>query len=399
MTKVGLFVESFSAGGLRTFIKNFIISSNSKTKITFICNYELKKNKDFNKIFSKRGNVKVIYYKILSIERISKKRNKILKLFYGIIFPLIFLNQILKLNKIFKKINMDNLMVVNGGYPGSELCNAACISYNNLNPKNKIFINFHNFVLRKNKDLLLNFYHNLVDLYLSKLPINFISVSKICSRSLKFRKYLNKKKVKTIYNGFTELSVISNKKISLRKKYKLKKSNKILLMLAEYVDRKGFDFIFRVMQKLRYESPNFKLIIFGHGDIERYRKKIIKYKLSNFVFLNSYFSNNLTIIKQCDYLVIPSQRDESFGFTAIEAMSQKKIIIACKTGGLSEVIKNNFSGFLIAHTNHTKFAKKIIKINENNELKKKMKKNAYLRYKSYFKASIMFKNYFNFFQR
>ena len=96
MAKVGIFVESFSAGGLRTFIKNFIISSNFNTKITFICNYELKKNKDFNKIFSKRGNVKVIYYKILSIEKISKKKAKILKLFYGIIFPLIFFNQILK---------------------------------------------------------------------------------------------------------------------------------------------------------------------------------------------------------------------------------------------------------------------------------------------------------------
>lgn len=396
MAKVGFFIESLSEGGLRTFIRNLIVSCDPKSEIILVCNSELKKNNELNKVLSKRRNVKVNYYSIFSIEKLSKKSFKFLKIFYGVIFPFIFFNQFLKLSRIFKKINLDKLMIINGGYPGSEICSAACVAWNNLNPKKKIFINFHNFALQKNKDLILDFYNNLIDFYLSKLPIYFISVSKICSKSLKLRKYLRQKKVKTIYNGFSRFSVFSKKKISLRKKYKFKKFNKILLMLAEYTDRKGYDFIFQVMKQLNYNKLDYKLVVFGHGNIDKYKKKVLENKLSNSVFLNNHFSNNLSLIKQSDFLVIPSQKEESFGYTAIEAMSQKKVVIASKTGGLSEIIKDKSSGLLVDPSNPKLFAKKIIQINGNSKLKENIIKNAYLRYKLFFKASTMFENYFKF---
>ena len=78
------------------------------------------------------------------------------------------------------------------------------------------------------------------------------------------------------------------------------------------------------------------------------------------------------MIDQADILVISSQKYESFGYTAIEAMSIKKAVIATNFGGVKEIIINNQTGFLVDKKKPELFAKKVLNLINNKKLKKKM---------------------------
>ena len=93
------------------------------------------------------------------------------------------------------------MMIVNGGYPGGDLCLAAVFVWSKIYPNKKVWMNFHNFALSNHKSPLLNFYKNLIDKLIFDSIEGFISVSKICSASIRKKKYLKKANTITIYNG------------------------------------------------------------------------------------------------------------------------------------------------------------------------------------------------------
>ena len=139
----------------------------------------------------------------------------------------------------------------------------------------------------------------------------------------------------TIYNG--HFLKKNKKKFPYKKKFNLPPNSKILLMLAEYDLRKGHKFIIDVMEKINQKNKNIFLFIFGHGDINEVNKLVQKSNSSKNIFLNKFNENNFGLISNCDLLVIPSQKYESFGYTAIEAMSLKNLLYRLIVEGLEKL--------------------------------------------------------------
>ena len=167
-------------------------------------------------------------------------------------------------------------------------------------------------------------------------------------------------------------------------------------MLAVYEERKGFKFIIKVIKIITKKINNIKLFIYGDGsEIEKNKilNLIKKEKLEKNIFLYKFTNNNNKIYKKADLVVIPSQYDEPFGYVAIESFYYKKPVIACKTGGLNEVIIDNSSGFLVNKNNPKKFAIKIINVLTNINLKKKLVKNGSIRLRRFFTAQNMSQKY------
>jgi len=125
-------------------------------------------------------------------------------------------------------------------------------------------------------------------------------------------------------------------------------------------------------------------------------KKIVKNSnLEKNIFLKDFRADNLNLISQCNILVIPSLRFESFGYTAVEAMSLRKPVIASNIGGLREVIENNKTGYLVDPKNHKLFVKKILYLFKNPKVSRLMANNGFKRYKNYFSSEIMSNKYLN----
>ena len=393
--KIAYFVENYKRGGVDTFIKNLTSKKISNDIFYLIFN---KNNPGINYIKKKSVNIRYLHYSIFSWDKLFNKKMSYISLFfcktiYSILFPLTFCYQILRLSVFFRKNNFDKLMIINGGYPGGDICLAAAIAWLKINPKNKSWINFHNFALKKYKFFLLDFYKNQIDKIISRSIMGFISVSKICTSSIKSRKFLKKNKLFTIYNGhyFNR----TNKKLLIKKNFDLPQNSKILLMLAEYDLRKGHEYMIKAMDKIIKTNPNVFLFIYGYGDKSLIEKLVLKSSSNKNIFLNDFEENSAGLIYECDLMVIPSQQYESFGYTAIEAMSLKKVVVATNSGGLPEVIDNNSTGYLVCKRKPKKKKKKILYLLDNSTTLKKMEYKSYLAYKKRFTNIQMIKNYNN----
>lgn len=58
------------------------------------------------------------------------------------------------------------------------------------------------------------------------------------------------------------------------------------------------------------------------------------------------FQDSYSMLNKSDILILPSVWNEPFGMPVIEAMAAGKIVIASKSGGITELISENINGFL-----------------------------------------------------
>ncbi len=82
------------------------------------------------------------------------------------------------------------------------------------------------------------------------------------------------------------------------------------------------------------------------------------------------------ILSFSDLFLLLSEK-ESFGLSALEAMIHKVPVISTNVGGLPELNKDSYSGFLFDIGEINKMAKKSIEILSNDELLKKLKNQAF----------------------
>jgi glycosyltransferase involved in cell wall biosynthesis len=66
-------------------------------------------------------------------------------------------------------------------------------------------------------------------------------------------------------------------------------------------------------------------------------------------------------MRRCSLLAVPS-RIEAFGMVAIEAMLSGKPVVACRTGGLKEIVSHRETGSLVEAGNVAEMANAIVEI-------------------------------------
>ena len=94
--------------------------------------------------------------------------------------------------------------------------------------------------------------------------------------------------------------------------------------------------------------------------------------LENFIFLRGKVSSKSLsrYYTDADIFVLPAIIDsrgdtEGLGVVLIEALLNKKFVIASNIGGIPDIIKNNKTGFLVKEKNPEEIAKKIMFIVKN----------------------------------
>jgi glycosyltransferase involved in cell wall biosynthesis len=395
--RIGFFIQSYTRGGVDTFIENLFSIQWKNDKIIIIYN---DKNPGIHYLKKKLKKVTFLSYSIFTFEELINKKklniflSYVFKILHSLFLPLTFIYQVKKTKFILEKLELDKLMIINGGYPGGDIALAAAIGWSKISNLNKAWINFHNFAVKKYNFFLTDVIKNFIDIIILKSVSGFVSVSKICSLSIKLRKNLQNANFLKVHNGHKLIKNTKNR-IDLKKKLYLNNKSKILMMLAEYDLRKGHEFIIRCMEKIITKNKNVYLLIFGDGDKKIIHEMILKSTAKDNIILNNFCSDRIDLLSQADIVVIPSQKYESFGYVAIESMSKKKIVVATRCGGLVEVIENNKSGFLVKMKNVDAFVKKILFLFSNPNIKRKMENAAYKRYLKYFTEKQMISSYQN----
>ncbi|WP_395044445.1 glycosyltransferase family 4 protein [Flavobacterium sp.] len=189
---------------------------------------------------------------------------------------------------------------------------------------------------------------------------------------IKREKRLNKKAL-VIHNG---IEMHKDDSITILKTDFGFNNNDIVITLIGRISRlKGHKYLLNTFIKHFNQSDNLKLLFVGspvEGQ-EYYLTEIKQFisdnKLDKKVKVHSFTKELSQIWSITDIAVMPSTEAESFGLVAVEAMLAKKPVIGSNHGGLTEIIINNETGFLVEPNNEIALSEALVKLIENPELR------------------------------
>lgn len=123
-----------------------------------------------------------------------------------------------------------------------------------------------------------------------------------------------------------------------------------VLFVGRLASEKGIDDLLQALQIVRQQVPHIQLNIVGEGTQRSTLEQLTQQlKLTEIVTFSGFSQDIPTVLKQCDVLVLPSTRRETFGIVLVEALASVKPVIATTTGGLTEIV-DQFGWSVSPHT-------------------------------------------------
>lgn len=187
---------------------------------------------------------------------------------------------------------------------------------------------------------------------------------------------------------------------------KLLKSNptEIIIALVGRISRwKGQKVLLNSFYKLLKTHPNIKLVFVGSPPpnqelfLEELYSRIQELGISDKVEQIAFTEKIEDIWQSIDIAVVPSTEPEPFGLVAVEAMLAKKPVIGSNHGGLTEIIENNQTGFLVEPNNEEVLSEALSLLIENPDLRKSFGEKGYRRAVSEFSVERYVQNLENVF--
>jgi len=162
-------------------------------------------------------------------------------------------------------------------------------------------------------------------------------------------------KLKVIYNGIEFNPAVVKTKEDALTFCPQWRNRKIVLTVGRLVEAKGHDLGIQSIHRLRSEIPEILYIIVGEGNTRKNLEMLVKkLGLENYVFFAGYVESSLleNYYAVADIFTMPGRvtREfvEGFGLVFVEAGMRGKAVIGTRVGGITEAIRDNYSGLLIA---------------------------------------------------
>src|SRR5258708_2871331 len=101
------------------------------------------------------------------------------------------------------------------------------------------------------------------------------------------------------------------------------------------------------------------------------------------------------VYKGSDLFVFPSEMNETFGQTFVEAMSCGLPVIGANTGGIPEIISDSYNGYLVTPNDSSLLAQRIETLLSDNAIRDKFIKNGVKTVEDSFTSEKQFAKFIN----
>lgn len=234
----------------------------------------------------------------------------------------------------------------------------------------------------------------LAERFMSLFAYRVVGVSENTSENLIKYLKINRKKIKTIYNGIESSIYCSKINIAqIKNELSIEDDEPIIGNVGRLVKEKGIVYLLKAIKKLISNFPKLKLIIVGDGDL-REELEIMAFKLEinkHVKFLgNRYDVPNLFQI--FDIFVL-SSISEGMPMVLLEAMASKCPIVATNVGGVPMLIRNNINGSLVVSHDSDSLSTEIIRVLSDKKLRNQYVSNGMDLIREKFDMNIMVKKY------
>jgi glycosyltransferase involved in cell wall biosynthesis len=178
-----------------------------------------------------------------------------------------------------------------------------------------------------------------------------ISVSDHVAQFVKSQGHIPDRKIIRIYNGFDWELYENSKPIDVRQEFDLPLDAFVFGIIGRVTRQKNHLLLLEAFSRLRQNYPQVRLLIVGGKGytgayFERVKEETDRLRLRNHTVMTGWRADAFSIIGGLDSLVMPSAW-EGLGMVLLEAIVQGVPVIATKTGGITEVVRDGLDGILV----------------------------------------------------
>jgi phosphatidylinositol alpha-1,6-mannosyltransferase len=165
---------------------------------------------------------------------------------------------------------------------------------------------------------------------------------------------------------------------------KLKTADPTLLTVGRLVSRKGIDTVLQALPSLQQQFPTLCYEIVGDGpDRERLQTLVAKLGLDSAVkFLGKVSDANLlAAYRRADIFVMPTREEkeiasmEGFGIVYLEASACGLPVVAGRSGGVAEAVRDGETGYLVEPDNPVALAETLSHLLIDEDLRRRLGQN------------------------
>ena len=281
------------------------------------------------------------------------------------------LNSFMEMKKLIKRVNPDivHLHSSKAGVLGKVA------SYLNKIP---CIYNAHGWSFSMNVSDKKKKVYSLIEKYTSLFCDKIVNISEYEHNLAKQYNIASDKKMITIHNG---IDIEKYDKSNYSRKDTLKELGIpqecfIVGMVARISEQKDPIKFIEIAKEVCRVIENAYFVLVGDGELRNQVDKLItKYNLKGRVKITGWVNDVNKYISVFDIGILTS-RWEGFGLVLTEYMAAKKPIVASYTGGIPELIEDNYNGILVDINDTSKFVKSIIELKDNDTLKNKYVENS-----------------------
>ncbi len=189
---------------------------------------------------------------------------------------------------------------------------------------------------------------------------------------------IEKKKTAVIHCGIDTdaFKPDANCKKEFKEEFKINEKTTVLGTVGRLEKVKGFDVLICAIAKTK-DLKNIRLFIAGEGtEYENLKKLISKYSLNDTIILLGRRTDINKLLNMFDIFVFSSHY-EGLPLALLEAMANRKTILATNVGGIPEAISNNQNGCLVKPNSPDEIADKIKYLIDNPKIASDLAQNAY----------------------
>jgi glycosyltransferase involved in cell wall biosynthesis len=118
-------------------------------------------------------------------------------------------------------------------------------------------------------------------------------------------------------------------------------------MVAQFIKRKGHAVLLDALERLRDQFPHLRVLLFGDGPLQGdVARKLAAKGLSRIVRLLGFRDDIPRILPVLDLVVHPAYR-EGLGVALIQAAAAGVPIVACRAGGIPDIVRHEENGLLV----------------------------------------------------